>query len=289
MDEVPVMRSREVGGSCGAPVQTAPGSAAGPRRKAVDYDAELQRLDRVFGQSYGPRAADRVLDIGCGAGQTTRDAARRAHSGSATGVDRAADMVDRARASARAEGLSNVTFLRADAQVHPFEEGAFDLVISRFGTMFFDDPTAAFSNIRRAIRRGGRLVMMVWQAEERNEWAVAIARSLGTPPEGSAPTADGHDPFSLADPAAVEELLGAAGFSDVAFTDVHEPVYYGPDVEAALDWVRGFASTRDALERLDAASAAQALERLRVALAEHHFREGVWFDARAWIVTATRP
>src|SRR5262249_26983602 len=106
---------------------------------------------------------DHVLDIGCGAGQTTRQAARSARHGSALGIDVSALAVERARELARAEGLRNVTFERADAQVWRFPQGRFDLAISRFGTMFFDDPVAAFANVRRALRPAGRLVMMVWQ------------------------------------------------------------------------------------------------------------------------------
>jgi hypothetical protein len=104
--------------------------------------------------------------------------------------------------------------------------------------------------------------------------------------EGSA--AAGSDAFSLADPQAVTGILEAAGFAVVAFTDVHEPVYYGPDVAAALDWIRGFACTSDMLSRLDPAAAAHALGRLRKMLAAHLTGDGVWFDSRAWIVSARR-
>jgi hypothetical protein len=86
----------------------------------------------------------------------------------------------------------------------------------------------------------------------------------------------------------VEGILDAAGFAGVTFTDVHEPVYYGPDVAAALDWVRGFTSTNDLLKRLEPAAAERALERLRETLAAHASRDGIWFDSRAWIVTARR-
>ena len=152
--------------------------------------------------------------------------------------------------------------------------------------MFFDDPVAAFANIRRALRPAGRLVMMVWQPHERNEWDVAIHQSLAGP-EGPEAAAD-PDPFSLADPSAVTQILQAAGFADVAFNDVREPVYYGPDVAAALDWVRGFACTSEVLKRLDPAAAARAVGRLREALAAHMSDDGVWFNSRAWIVTACR-
>ena len=259
----------------------------------IGYDAELRRHNEALRRACGIQFRDHVLDIGCGAGQTTRQAARIAQAGSALGVDVSAPAIERARALTRAEGPRNVTFERADAQVHPFPAERFDVVISRFGTMFFDDPVAAFTNIRRALRPAGRLVMMVWQAHERNEWEVAIRQSLaaaeGPPAPGPpAPPSGGPDAFSLADPPAVTETLEAAGFAGVTFTDVREPVYYGPDVASALDWVGGFTSTSDALKRLDPAAADRALGRLRAALAAHLGDDGVWFNSRAWIVTAQR-
>lgn len=261
--------------------------ASGERRPGpCDYDAELQLHTVALRSACAVRPHDHVLDIGCGTGQTTRDAARVAHAGSAFGVDISAPAIDRARERAGAEGLRNVTFERADAQHHRFPRQHFDLAISRFGTMFFDDPVAAFANVGRALRPTGRLVMMVWQAHERNEWDVAIDQSLGEPEGPVTGAAGGPDPFSLADPPTVAAILRAAGFADVTFTDVHEPVYYGPDVAAAVDWVRGFTSTNEALKRLDPAAATRGLGRLREALAAHMSDNGVWFDSRAWIVTA---
>jgi SAM-dependent methyltransferase len=233
------------------------------------YDAELRRHNEVLRRAVGVQLHDHVLDIGCGTGQTTRQAARAARAGSAFGVDVSAPAIERARELARAEGLRNVTFEHANAQVHRFPPERFDLAISRFGTMFFDDPAAAFANIGRALRPAGRLVMMVWQAHRRNEWDVAIHRSLGAAEGPLAAPPGGPDPFSLADPPTVKEILQAAGFADVAFTDVHEPVYYGPDVAAALDWVRGFTCTSEVLKRLDPAAATRTVERLREALAAH--------------------
>jgi SAM-dependent methyltransferase len=154
--------------------------------------------------------------------------------------------------------------------------------MSRFGTMFFDDPVAAFANVGQALRPAGRLVMMVWQADERNVWEVAIRQSL------EAVASKGLDAFSLADPPTVTGILEAAGFAEVAFTDVHEPVYYGADVAAALEWVSGFRCTSDVLDRLDPAAAAATLGRLREMLARHVNDDGVWFDSRAWIVSARR-
>ena len=152
--------------------------------------------------------------------------------------------------------------------------------------MFFDDPVAAFTNVGRALRPAGRLVMMVWQAPERNEWDVTIHRSLRGSEGPVAVAAEGPDAFSLADPPTVEGILQAAGFARVTFTDVREPVYYGPDVAAALAWVGGFTCMNDVLKRLDPAAATRALGRLREAFAAHAGDDGVWFASRAWIVTA---
>jgi len=230
----------------------------------------------------GVQPHEQVLDIGCGLGQTTCEAARLARAGSALGVDISEPAVERARELAQAQGVRNVTFERADAQVHRFPSERFDLAMSRFGTMFFDDPVAAFANVGRALRPAGRLVMMVWQAGEHNEWEVAIRQSL------EAVGSEGLGAFSLADTPTVAGILEAAGFAGVTFTDVREPVYYGPDVAAALDWVRGFRCTSDVLDRLDPGDTAGALGRLREMLAAHLSDDGVWFDSRAWIVSAGR-
>jgi ubiquinone/menaquinone biosynthesis C-methylase UbiE len=248
----------------------------------TDYDAELRLYNEVLRRTSAVQRDDHVLDIGCGAGQTTRDAARRAQQGRALGIDTSAPAIERASRIARAEGLRNVRFEHADAQVFRFAPTSFDLAISRFGTMFFADPVAAFTNIGRALRRGGRLVMMVWQPSERNEWDVALRHAL-TRPGPMVP-----DPFSLADPATVESILQAAGFGDIACTDVQQPVFYGPDVATALDWVRGFSCTSHALAQLDAAATSRALARLRELLAEHMTDDGVCFNSRAWMVAARR-
>lgn len=252
----------------------------------MDYDAELRRLNRVLRGAYALRRDDDVLDVGCGTGETTRDAAREAPDGTTVGIDHSAQVIERARELTEAEGLQNITFVHAEAQKHLLASESFDVAISRFGTMFFRDSIAAFANIARALRRDGRLVMMVWQAHELNEWSVALANALA---DGSLPPAPrGSDPFSLADPGTVIRTLDAAGFADLTFTDVGEPVYYGPDVATALRWVRGFACTNEAMRSLDPASAEKAVERLRKTLAAHAGTSGIWFDARAWIVSARR-
>lgn len=238
-----------------------------------DYDAELRRYNEHFRAAAGVGPRDRVLDIGCGTGLSTREAARAAVSGSALGVDVSAPMLERARQLSDNAGLTNVTFEQADAQVHRFPPEHFDLCVSRFGTMFFADPLAAFSNIGRALRPSGRLVLLVWQARERNEWAEAIR--LG-----------GSAAFSLADPTLTEGILNAADFVDVTFTDIHEPVYYGPDAATALDAVLRLLKLEDQLADLDPAAAEQARLQLRATLDAHTSPDGVHFDSRAWIVTA---
>ncbi len=141
-----------------------------------------------------------VLDIGCGSGQTTRDAARCATAGSALGVDLSSRMIELARELTEREHVANATFQQADAQVHPFPDQYFDVTISRYGAMFFGDASAAFTNIGRAMRRGGRLILMCWQPLQRNEWisafraALAVGRELPMPPPRTL------GPFSLSDP-----------------------------------------------------------------------------------------
>ena len=242
----------------------------------VDYDAELQLHNHAFRRACAILAHERVLDIGCGAGQTTRDAARAAAAGSAVGIDVSAPMIASARELAAAEGVRNVRFEQGDAQAHPFPPQGFDVAISRFGTMFFADSIAAFRNIRGALATGGRLVMMVWQAREANEWSMAVH---GDHAQSTAA-------FSLADPAIAARVLDAAGFAQTTFQEVHEPVYYGDSVEAALDWIGQFQATRDTLQSLDAASAEREQARLRGIVAQHYRDQGVWFDSRAWIISA---
>lgn len=249
-----------------------------------DYDAELRLHNELFRTAARVGSSDRVLDIGCGTGQSTREAARAAVSRSAVGVDISAPMPERARRLSDDQGLTNVTYQQADAQVHRFPPVGFDLCISRFGTMFFADPVAAFTNIGHALRPAARLVLLVWQERDRNEWATAIRETLTA--AGAKP--DGPDPFSLADQTVTEGILAAAGFAEVSFTEVHEPVYYGPNSTAAFDAVLGLWGLKDLLANLDAAAAEQVRTGLRTTLDAHSTDGGVYFDSRAWIVTAQR-
>jgi SAM-dependent methyltransferase len=257
-------------------------------RLADHYDAELREHNEQLRGATDIGPADRVLDVGCGAGQSTRDAARAAVSGSVLGVDSSEQMLERARRRVAEEGLYNVAFEVGDAQVHRFALAHFDVVISRFGTMFFADPVAAFTNIASASRPSARLVMMVWQSHDRNEWATAIDRSLTAGRATGAQPPSALEPFSLGDPSIVTSILGKAGFAKVGFTDVNVPVYYGPDTAAAYDLVCDMKVTIDLLAGLEAAARDRALARLRETLEAHATGRGVLFDSRAWIVTARR-
>lgn len=252
--------------------------------EVFDYDAELSRYNVRLREAAGVRTDDRVLDIGCGTGQTTRDAARSATAGSALGVDVSRPMVDRARQLS--EGIRNISFEQTDAQVHPFAPEGFTLGLSRFGTMFFTDPVTAFANIGRALRPGARLVQLVWQDYDRQEWSSAIRQALAG--DRKAPAGLGHGAFSLADPAVATGLLTAAGFTAVEITEIREPVYYGPDAASARDAVFDLRMVQDLVADLDAAATARALDRLLAMLDAHDTGEGVWFDSGAWLVTARR-
>jgi SAM-dependent methyltransferase len=248
-----------------------------------DYDAEIRRYNELFRAATGIGAEDRVLDIGCGAGQSTRDAARAAVAGSALGVDLSEQMLELARRRSAEERIINVTFEQADAQRQPFPTHHFDVAISRFGTMFFPDPVTAFSNIGRAVRPAGQLVMLVWQAGDRQEWMVAIREAVGPVPAQPA-----TDPFSLADPATVQRILDIAGFTAISLTDLHEPIYYGPDAATAFDAVLNLRMAQDPLAALTDHDRQRALDRLHATLLAHETEHGVLFDSHAWLITAQR-
>ena len=152
--------------------------------------------------------------------------------------------------------------------------------------MFFADPAAAFANVAAALRPGARLVLLVWQQREKNEWARAIDAALG---DAAQPPPPGGDPFSLGNAEATARILDSAGFVGMRFEDVHEPVFYGHDLDAGLAFVRGFQDTSAALASLSDGEAARTVERLRETLAAHYSDgRGVVLDARSWLITARR-
>ncbi|MEU4194197.1 class I SAM-dependent methyltransferase [Kribbella sp. NPDC026611] len=230
-----------------------------------DRDAEMRFYHQRYLDACAVRPGDRVLDVGCGAGQTTRDVGRIAAS--VLGVD----ISEHPSWQTDEPGVS---FLRADAAVYPF--GSFDVCISRFGTMFFDDPAAAFANLRRT---GARLAMLVWQPRSRNEWAMVIPEAFG----GSYRD---DSPFSLGHQDRTRRLLMGAGFGEPTFTPLEAPVYYGADAGAAYDAVLQLREPTRLLAELDPPAADAARERLRALFAAHETGDGVLFDGAAWIVTA---
>jgi SAM-dependent methyltransferase len=252
------------------------------------FDDSLQHYRDRFLQACAITPTDRVLDIGCGNGQTTRDAARAATDGEALGVDLSSAMLARARERASEKGLANVRFVQADAQIHEFGAGAFDVAISRTGTMFFGDPVAAFTNVARALRPDGRLVMLVWQTFAQNHWvrdftvALAAGRNLPAPPP------DAPGPFSLADPVRTRSILSAAGFDAITLDGSEEPMYFGPTAEDAYRFVRGLSFTDYMLQGLDQTARAGALDALRATIAAHETDQGVVYPSAVWIVSARR-
>jgi SAM-dependent methyltransferase len=253
------------------------------------FDASVARYNRHLRDGAGISAGDHVLDVGCGCGASTRAAARVAVDGGALGVDLSARMLQRARERAREDGLTNVGFEQADAQVHPFEPQAFDVAISRFGAMFFADPVAAFANIGRALRPGGRLALLTWRPLAENEWlsvirgALAAGRALPEPPVGA------PGPFGLAGADDVRRILGSAGFEDVSLDIVEEMVRLGADTDDAFGFLRGLGITRGLLDGLDDTATAGALEQLQAVLAVYDTGAGVLLESSAWLITARRP
>jgi SAM-dependent methyltransferase len=233
--------------------------------------------------------SDQVLDVGCGCGETTRLAARHAAAGGVLGVDLSEPMLARARSLAARENLADVRFEVADAQVDDLGEAVFDVVLSRFGVMFFDAPEAAFGNLRRSLRDGGRLAFLCWQDVARNPYFTvpfkAVAEFL---PADDGPPRSGPGPFSLAEPPHVVELLGGAGFTGIGLRPVTEPLRMGADVSDAIAFLRDHPALAPLFAAADEKTAAKAESALRPALEPYQTADGVRFDAAAWLITATR-
>lgn len=259
-------------------------------RYADHYDTLMQRVTPHLMEAAAVGISDRVLDVGCGSGSTTRNAAREARSGSALGVDLSAAMLRDAEQRARAEGIGNVRFEQADVQVHAFAPSEFDLAISRFGVMFFEDPVAAFTNVASGLRPGGRFVFVCWQERDPNEWVtipVGAALNVLSPPDRAPEDAPG--PFSLAKPDRVRQLLTDGGFVDVDIGEIAEQIHLGKNADAAVDFWQGTGTARRLLDDADAETEGRAVDAVRGALRSHEAPEGIWLDSAAWLVSATRP
>jgi SAM-dependent methyltransferase len=231
---------------------------------------------------------DRVLDVGCGTGATTIEAARRVGpAGAAIGVDISAAMLGVAR-QRLGDGIDNVVFLEADAQVYPFDEGTFDAVISRFGTMFFDDAEAAFANLGRAVRPDGRLVI-VCPDPPKSEW-VAVAFAAAAPhvglPDVGPPGAPG--PFAFADGERLTTVVKAGGFRDVTLEAVTKPIRLGDDADDVVAFITSLREGRELFAGKPEAKVAAAVGALREALNRYAGPGGVVMNETAWLASARR-
>lgn len=253
------------------------------------YDATDRLINARFESEVqiGPR--DRVVDIGCGTGKSSRDAARRARQGWVLGVDLSSRMLDDARRRSVDEGVTNVEYLCADAQVHPFEPDSFDLAISAFGAMFFADPVAALTNIRRSLRPGGGIAFLAWQRFEHNEWLATIFDALAAGRDLPAPAPGEPGPFGLADPEAVTTLLRDAGFEDGRLTSICEPMWLGASADEAWTFVSDMGLVRGLTSELADGDRLRAMAELRRRIADRATSDGVLVGSAAWLITAHRP
>jgi SAM-dependent methyltransferase len=247
--------------------------------------------DRLLGAA-AIQPGDRVLDVGCGPGGFTLAVARATGpDGSVVGIDLSVPMLERARQRTRDAGAQNVGFVTGDAQTHVFDEAAFDMAVSRFGVMFFDDVEAAFANMARAVRPSGRLGFVCWQDAAVNEWMLVPSTAALAHVPGPDPTVfETLNPFELADPDRLTAILEGAGFAEIDCQGLVQPLLFGgaSTVEEAVKFFRD--SSFGAVLLADASP--DAVERALAAVADvfvaHLTDEGVQLAAAAWLVTATK-
>lgn len=240
-------------------------------------ELQLDPLGRRAMAALAPRPGERALDIGCGGGETTLDLSRAvAPDGAVVGVDLSAAML------AFAE---RVRFVQADAEVHAFEPASFDIAFSRFGVMFFADPVAAFVNIHRSLKFGGRLAFVCWRALEENLLdRLPLEAALAHLPPQPAQDPNAPGPFSFANPDRVRDILTEAGFGEIEITACDEQVGSG-DVDAMLAVCSRIGALGKIL-RENPELRATTLPAVRAALAAHDGADGVKLNAATWVVTA---
>jgi SAM-dependent methyltransferase len=233
------------------------------------------------------RGGETVLDIGCGCGATTLRAARDAGpGGSALGIDLSEPMLVVARRRASEQHIANVRFTRADAQIHA-QPTAHDIAISRFGTMFFSDPSAAFANIARSMRSGSRLCLVTWQPLAVNDWLTIPGGALlpyATAPE---PTT-GPGMFAQSEPSVIAGTLAAAGYERIRSDPLTVDLSFGADAAEAAGHLIASGPARVLLDTVADCDRQAAIDALTSALAEHQGPDGVRLAAAIWITTATR-
>ena len=242
-----------------------------------------------------PEPGQRVLDIGCGFGDTTqRIAGLVGPEGEAVGVDAAERFIEAARSEADADGVANVRFAVADVQADELG-GPYDLAFSRMGTMFFANPVAALRNVRRALRPGGRLVMVVWRDRIDNDWLYRgqqVAEGIVQKPEEYDEPTCGPGPFSMANADTTSGILVHAGFEDIALRRCDIPILAGRDIDEAVELVMAIGPAGEILRLLgDRAREVQGAVRaaLKDGYAEFSGPDGVIAPASTWIVTASAP
>jgi SAM-dependent methyltransferase len=253
------------------------------------YDGMLAPFTDIILDGAALTRTDRVLDVGCGCGATTLAAARVTSDGHAHGVDLSAAMLERARSDAERVGLRNTSFEQADVQVHPFGDDAFDAVVSRFGTMFFSDAVAAFTNVRRTTRSDGRVAFVCWQPMVANEWMTVPAAALAQHAPLPAPGPRGAPGmFAFADPDDPRRVLETAGWRAVSIEARPTSMLVGGrgTLDDAVDFLRTGYLARTMLAGVDPDTEAAALRSLRTALAPYEVDEGVRLGAAVWLVTA---
>ena len=243
-----------------------------------------------------PQERQRVLDIGCGLGDTTQQiAALVGPEGEAVGVDAAENFIEMATSEAAEAGVENARFLVADVQTDDLG-GPYDMAFSRMGTMFFISPVAAMRNVCKSLVPGGKLVMVVWRRREDNLWmyrAQQIVEGMVQKPEEYDEPTCGPGPFSMAGADTTSDILVHAGFTDISLTRSDLDIMGGTTIDEALDLVMSIGPAGEIL-RLQGDRAAHLLPKvdaaLREGLAEYVHDDGtVWAPASTWIVTATAP
>ncbi|MCW3029174.1 MAG: class SAM-dependent methyltransferase [Solirubrobacterales bacterium] len=244
---------------------------------------------------FPPAAGQRVLDIGCGFGDTTlRIAEMVGPGGEVAGVDVAPRFIETARREAGEASVTNVRFSVADVQTDALG-GQYDLAFSRFGTMFFANPVAALRNIRSSLVAGGRLVMVVWRRRIDNDWlyrAQTIVEGIVSRPEEYEEPTCGPGPFSMAEADTTSDILQQAGYADVCLRRYDVPILIGRDIDEAIEVVFALGPAGEIL-RLAGDRAAHLHDEvrgaLRTGLAEFEDAEGVRAPSSTWIVSATAP